>query len=181
MDADAGCQDDQDVSTRDDRDTDDYDSDDDDGETRDEEDELKEPIDAEGVPRCVSCAGEVVEGACHFCATEHIWVPVSCSRSNVARRRLYLTRQKLYEESNATDSHAVGLDRSLVPRGDTPLCDATMFKKPPHGYSKADYTHLLKRGANRLMVETFALEFTPEDGYSRGQTRNSLMSFPGPR
>ena len=91
MDADAGCQDDQDVSTRDDRDTDDYDSDDDDGETRDEEDGLKEPIDDGGVPRCVSCAGEVVEGACHFCATEHIWVPVSCSRSNVVQRRLYLT------------------------------------------------------------------------------------------
>ena len=92
MDADAGCQDDEDVSTRDDRDTDDYDSDDDGGETRDEEDGLKEPIDDAGVPRCTSCAGEVVEGACHFCATEHSWVPVSCSRSNVLRRRLYLTR-----------------------------------------------------------------------------------------
>lgn len=54
MDPDAG---DEDVSTRDDRDTDEYD----DGET-DEEDELQEPIDDAGVPRCVRCAGEVVEG-----------------------------------------------------------------------------------------------------------------------
>jgi len=86
MDPEAGCQDDQDDSgTQDDQDTDDEDEDD--GETRDEdgeEDELQEPIDDAGVPRCISCAGEVVEGACHFCATEHIWVPVSCSTSTKA-------------------------------------------------------------------------------------------------
>lgn len=154
MDPDAG---DEDVSTRDDRDTDEYD----DGET-DEEDELQEPIDDAGVPRCVRCAGEVVEGACHFCATEHVWVP------------------ELYEESNATDSHVVALDRSLVPRGDTPLCDAIRFKKTPHGYSKADFTHLLKRGATRLMVETFSLEFTPEDGIFAWADQELFDEFSGP-
>lgn len=154
MDPDAG---DEDVSTRDDRDTDEYD----DGET-DEEDELQEPIDDAGVPRCVRCAGEVVEGACHFCATEHVWVP------------------EFYEESNATDSHVVALDRSLVPRGDTPLCDAIRFKKTPHGYSKADFTHLLKRGATRLMVETFSLEFTPEDGIFAWADQELFDEFSGP-
>jgi hypothetical protein len=67
MDPDAGCQDDQDDSgTQDGGDTDDEDQD---GETRDEdgeEDELQEPINDAGVPRCISCAGRSLKGLVIF-------------------------------------------------------------------------------------------------------------------
>lgn len=79
------------------------------------------------------------------------------------------------KESYLEDNQATSLDRSLVPRGGTPLPDLESvlgtklpFELPleyrPRACRKEEYLELRRRGATQLMCEEFHLEFTYESG-----------------
>lgn len=140
----------------------------------DSDDSLPTPIyntqneswDDDYTPRCVECHGEVVEGHCACCDKEHAWDP------------------KLYEVSHSTESHAISTSRSRAPRSTTPLLRRSKIKvaQPPNVYLRRmdEYTQLLRRGATRLMCETFHLEFTKEDGIFAWADQNLYEEFSGP-
>lgn len=86
--------------------------------------------------------------------------------------------------SVSTNGVAIHPDRSLVPRGNTPLLDLDPADNHilPEGYRgrETEYFQLLKRGATRLMCETFHLEFTYKDGIFAWADTNIYDEFSGP-
>jgi len=78
-------------------------------------------------------------------------------------------------DDRKTESQAIHPDRSLVPRGVTPVRDIEEAEKPPPEYCASqyplhrpcreqEYHQLRERGATRLMCETFHLEFSYKGG-----------------
>ncbi|KAG6829487.1 hypothetical protein H0H92_004369 [Tricholoma furcatifolium] len=102
------------------------------------------------VERCVECSWEVVEGLCESCGAKHFWDPEDHEGDE--------PRDSLLMEI-AYDS-----DREQAPRGDTPLLPIQQNTRPIAGYTPLEYIALLQRGATRLMIETFNLEFSEEQG-----------------
>ncbi|GLB45708.1 hypothetical protein LshimejAT787_2600410 [Lyophyllum shimeji] len=134
----------------------------------DEEEGLPEPLydKADDTYRCTECGWEVVEGFCEACRKEFNW-----SEDN---EESSLPADSLYNEaSNDTD-------RDQVPRGTTPLRDVGPFRPLP-GYSLEDYEALLQRGATRLMIETFNLEYSHENGIFAWADSTLYSEFAGPK
>ncbi|KAF5329571.1 hypothetical protein D9619_009340 [Psilocybe cf. subviscida] len=146
----------------------------DDNDKEEEQDaDLPQVLILDDVYVCCSCGTEVLEGLCHswLCGMKHQWPP----------------EEGLDEEySVSTTNLAIHPDRSLVPRGDTPLggidpnCNPS--GSPPEEYHgrKDEYLQLLQRGATRLMCETFHLEFTHTGGIYAWADADIFDEFSGP-
>ncbi|KAG6829491.1 hypothetical protein H0H92_004373 [Tricholoma furcatifolium] len=107
--------------------------------------------DVEGINRCTECCWEVVEGFCEAC-------------------------QKAHKEAHILyDS-----DREQAPRGTTPLRDEQPTRPLP-GYTLEHYTDLVQRGATRLMIENFHLEFSPDRGIFAWADFELYEEFAGPK
>ncbi|KAG6905914.1 hypothetical protein DXG01_016970 [Tephrocybe rancida] len=121
----------------------------------------------EGVDRCVDCCWEVVGGLCEVCRKEH---------------------KQVEDEDNPWDPKdslhtaiTYDSDREQAPRGDTPLPVMGRPTRPLSGYTHEQYTALLRRGATRLMIETFNLEFTYETGIFAWADPTLYAEFAGPK
>lgn len=70
--------------------------------------------------------------------------------------------------TESTENQAIHYDRSLVPRGNTPLLPDSLFDRYPplaeYRSREGEYKELLRRGATRIMCETFHLEFSLQGG-----------------
>jgi hypothetical protein len=159
----------------------------------DEENGIPEPIvvsDTDGdLYFCTACAHEVVDGECTCCGLKHQWKEVSPSRLPPSPRRqteyAYIS-QGMGAESASTNTQAVHQDRSLVRRGNTPLpfFPFSECTGPPANYTPLrveEYIQLRRRGATRLMCETFDLEFSDEKGIFAHADTDLYEEFAGPR
>ncbi|KDR78013.1 hypothetical protein GALMADRAFT_138171 [Galerina marginata CBS 339.88] len=111
---------------------------------------------------CTECIGEVVEG-------------------NYAQISSY---DYAFQVPASTETQAIHPDRSLVPRGDTPLREIPVSAQgPPTQYRGAsrpeEYSELLRRGATRMMCETFNLEYTYEGGIYAWADTDLFEEFSG--
>ncbi|KAG6843902.1 hypothetical protein H0H87_011910 [Tephrocybe sp. NHM501043] len=107
----------------------------------------------DGVYRCIDCVWEVIED----------------------KDYPYEPKDSLHTEL-AYDS-----DREQAPRGYTPLPDIGCPSLPLLGYSLEQYTSLVQRGATRLMIETFNLQFTNEAGIFAWADSTLYAEFAGPK
>jgi len=87
--------------------------------------------------------------------------------------------------TESTANQAIHYDRSLVPRGDTPLLPDSMFDRYPppveyRGPREGEYKELLRRGATRIMCETFRLEFSQQCGIYAWADPQLFEDFSGP-
>jgi len=89
-------------------------------------------------------------------------------------------------ESASTNTQAVHQDRSLVRRGTTPLPSFPFSEStgPPANYLPLrvyEYIALRRRGATRLMCETFDLEFSDQKGIIAHADTDLYEEFAGPQ
>ncbi|KAF8963278.1 hypothetical protein BDZ97DRAFT_1919939 [Flammula alnicola] len=124
---------------------------------------------------CSACMVELQDGICCRCGLEHNWI--------VDEKDL---------DTISTVNQAIHADRSLVPRGDTPLRFIDPSPNPPPAEYCAshypvrrecrenEYMELLRRGATRLMCETFHLEFSHEHGIYAWADSDLFEEFSGP-
>ncbi|KAG6905913.1 hypothetical protein DXG01_016969 [Tephrocybe rancida] len=123
----------------------------------------------DGVDRCVTCSWEVVEGFCDVCQKQYQWEEPT-------------EKDELYEPKDSLHTNITyDPDRVQAPRGDTPLPDIGRAIRPVAGYSPEHYMALLQRGATRLMIETFNLEFTYETGIFAWADSTLYEQFAGPK
>ncbi|KAJ7038155.1 hypothetical protein C8F04DRAFT_370444 [Mycena alexandri] len=73
-------------------------------------------------------------------------------------------------------------DRVSAPRGDTPLRDLERYLLPSHMSPRDsdEYEQLRRRGATRLMCETFHLQFDPDTGIIAWADGDIYDEFSGP-
>ncbi|KAF9526244.1 hypothetical protein CPB83DRAFT_497684 [Crepidotus variabilis] len=145
------------------------------------EEELREPFFDGEFYRCLDCGFEVFQGRCESCGLMLIY---SESEHGVVDSSL-----------TTDDNFAIHPDRSLIPRGTTPLLEYFPSEEdefPPSEYlpsytplrrpSRIDeYHQLRRRGATRLMCETFGLSFTYEDGIYAWADAQLFEDFSGPK
>lgn len=104
-----------------------------------------------------------------------------------ARTELGVTflQDETSRDSISTLSQALRPDRSLVPRGDTPLreIDIAQLEAPPaeyrHQRRENEYMELIRRGATPLMCETFHLEFSYSGGIYAWADDEMFREFSG--
>ncbi|KAG6842653.1 hypothetical protein H0H93_003954, partial [Arthromyces matolae] len=72
-------------------------------------------------------------------------------------------------------------DREQGPRSTTPLSSIPRSARPLPAYTQAEYDALLQRGATRLMIETFHLEFSDERGIFAWADTALYEEFGGPK
>ncbi|KAG5349446.1 hypothetical protein C0989_003903, partial [Termitomyces sp. Mn162] len=72
-------------------------------------------------------------------------------------------------------------DREQTPRSTTPLLSIPRVIRPLPGYSYDQYKALLQRGATRLMIETFNLEFNQDKGIFAWADSALYKEFAGPK
>ena len=89
--------------------------------------------------------------------------------------------------TESTINQAIHHDRSLVPRGNTPLLEDNgilLRHPPPVEYRQKnredEYKELLRRGATRIMCETFHLEFSQQHGIYAWADPQLFEEFSGP-
>jgi hypothetical protein len=85
----------------------------------------------------------------------------------------------VYSDSLTLDSAGCE-DRTQFPRGDTPLLDIDP-EQPLRGYPYQEYISLRERGATRLMIETFNLEFDFDSGIFAYADGPIFEEFSGPQ
>ncbi|KAF8055200.1 hypothetical protein FPV67DRAFT_1436584, partial [Lyophyllum atratum] len=129
---------------------------------------LPEPIydAAHDTYRCTECAWEIIEGFCEGCQMEFFWDKENEENS--------LPVDSLFTEASND------CDRVRAPRGTTPLRDVGPFRALP-GYSDEEYEALLQRGATRLMIETFNLEYSHASGIFAWADPTLYAEFAGPK
>ncbi|KDR78012.1 hypothetical protein GALMADRAFT_244983 [Galerina marginata CBS 339.88] len=149
-----------------------------------DEDEDDDDEDRENLPEpilgldelytCTQCTYEVVDGVCFWCWKAHRWLV-----------------DETAQETVSTDTQAIHPDRSLVPRGNTPLREIGIQREIPASYRPShypvrresredEYLELLKRGATRFMCEVFSLEFTYLGGIYAWADDDLFREFSGP-
>ncbi|KAF5378546.1 hypothetical protein D9615_007074 [Tricholomella constricta] len=143
----------------------------DEGEEEEEDDDdetLPEPMydDMDEVYRCTECAWEIVEGICEGCQTEYQWDEQGDDG--------VLPADSLYTDSTYDP------DRQQAPRGSTPLRDIGPFRPLP-GHTREHYGALIRRGATRLMIETFNLEYTHARGIFAWADSTFYSELAGPK
>ncbi|KAG6829489.1 hypothetical protein H0H92_004371 [Tricholoma furcatifolium] len=132
------------------------------------------------VDRCMACSWEVVEGVCSKCETEHRLAEARTEFMIGRRTRLTI----LLQDDELVDSlltEDYDSDREQAPRGDTPLLLITQAGAPLPGYTEEEYDALLQRGATRLMIDTFELEFSNEHGIFAWADHDLYAEFAGPQ
>ncbi|KNZ76656.1 hypothetical protein J132_09189 [Termitomyces sp. J132] len=72
-------------------------------------------------------------------------------------------------------------DREQTPRSTTPLLSIPRVIRPLPGYSYDQHEPLLQRGATRLMIETFNLEFNQDKGIFAWADSALYKEFAGPK
>lgn len=86
--------------------------------------------------------------------------------------------------TESTENQAIHYDRSLVPRGNTPLLPDSLFERYPplaeYRSREGEYKELLRRGATRIMCETFHLEFSQQGGIYAWADPQLFEEFAGP-
>ncbi|KAJ7619067.1 hypothetical protein DFH06DRAFT_1060953, partial [Mycena polygramma] len=107
--------------------------------------------DKDKIYRCPQCTWELEEGVCSSgCQLEF--------------------DVDLCDDADYTSNEAFNPDRVSQPRGDTPLREDEPYFLPsfyatkPEPDGQNEYEELRRRGATRLMCETFHLEFDPDTG-----------------
>ncbi|KAF5329506.1 hypothetical protein D9619_009324 [Psilocybe cf. subviscida] len=143
-----------------------------------EDENLPEPFRLDWSYHCVECGWEVVDGTCSQCGLEHEW-----------------TSEHELKEENAPyngDNLAINWDRSLVPRGHTPLLhgpflvpdlddedSAPESSRLQEVNSYLEYFPLLARGATISMCERYQLEYTYEGGIYAWADEDLMDEFSG--
>ncbi|KAG6861477.1 hypothetical protein C0995_016256 [Termitomyces sp. Mi166 len=120
---------------------------------------------SEGVDRCIECAWEVLEGFCENCQKEH-----EVNEDGDEEPKDSLLTDVTYDP-----------DREQAPRCTTPLLTIPRVIRPLPGYSYDQCNALLQRGATRLMIETFKLEFSHEKGIFAWADSMLYKEFAGPK
>jgi hypothetical protein len=142
-------------------------------------------FESEGMYTCSDCAAEVVEGHCFLCGLEHQWEVITVlpclTKVSVNERGIF--QDDPHQNRATTDTQAIDSERSSVPRGNTPLLEVDEDFSPPLEYKRSriqEYMELLKRGATRLMCETFHLEYTYDKGIFAWADPLLYEEFAGP-
>ncbi|THU81364.1 hypothetical protein K435DRAFT_785043 [Dendrothele bispora CBS 962.96] len=144
----------------------------------DEEEDKDEPChpsavwdDVDKVFRCNKCCWETEDGVCDYCGIEYD-VPEEFSD----------TEQKAFFDNDTTISAAYCKDRSLKPRGDTPLPEYNPIDVPwLYRPTRVDeYAQLRRRGATINMCKTFSLSFDMDQGITAELTPQIKETFGGP-
>ncbi|EJD36441.1 hypothetical protein AURDEDRAFT_188394 [Auricularia subglabra TFB-10046 SS5] len=126
--------------------------------------ELPDPIwdEHDRVYRCVDCAGEVVEGQCQFCASEHT------------------EKDDEFEDKYTSEPLLpafYAIERGLTP----PAEDAQAVSAPPTFPGGDDaYRALLLHGATPAMIELFRLEWNALTGITAWATEPLFDAWAGP-
>jgi len=147
---------------------------------------------ADNVYRCSECAWEVAEGFCQGCHTRFQWDEV-CSfyiilpNNNDGPCLVKECDNKVESSLVCIDVESRNGDRTLAPRGTTPLLDienGTVHVPAAYrdnwGHSTGEYFDLLARGATPLMCETFHLQFTDARGIVAWADGDIYENFAGP-
>ncbi|KIM37788.1 hypothetical protein M413DRAFT_30705 [Hebeloma cylindrosporum] len=138
-------------------------------EDQEDEDEPLKPLfdESAGLYFCTDCLAEIDEGICIICGDKYEWQEANPLRN-----------------TESTENQAIHYDRSLVPRGNTPLLPDNLFDRypPPADYRsrEGEYKELLRRGATRIMCETFHLEFSHPGGIYAWADPQMYEEFSGP-
>ncbi|KAK7064198.1 40S ribosomal protein S3-1 [Favolaschia claudopus] len=115
--------------------------------------------------RCPECSWELEHGECVRCGLEF--------------------DIDLRDDADYTSNEALTAERISLARGDTPLRDDEIQLLPPPMYlnssGQIEYYELRRRGATRLMCETFNLEFNEETGIVAWADGDLYTEFAGPR
>ncbi|KAJ7492580.1 hypothetical protein FB451DRAFT_539204 [Mycena latifolia] len=120
--------------------------------------------DRDNVYRCPQCMWELERGRC----------PSGC------QLEFDIDAQ---DDADYTSNEAFNPDRVARPRGGTPLQEVDhLFVPPSQTYSGGldEYEQLRRRGATRLMCETFHLEFYPDCGIVAWADSDIYEEFAGP-
>ncbi|KAJ6604695.1 hypothetical protein DFH09DRAFT_1123524 [Mycena vulgaris] len=120
--------------------------------------------DKDSVYRCPQCMWELERGVC----------------SSGCRLEFDTDVQ---DDADYTSNEAFNTDRVAQPRGCTPLEEVGhLFRPPSQCYSGGldEYEQLRRRGATRLMCETFHLEFSSDAGIVAWADGNIYEEFAGP-
>ncbi|KAF9526242.1 hypothetical protein CPB83DRAFT_908630 [Crepidotus variabilis] len=126
--------------------------------------------------RCMVCGFEVIEGECAACGKLH-----KHSEANHVSAAL---------RSIGIENQAIHPDRSLVPRGTTPLLEfnsedealPSEYHSDSFPYARTEeYEQLRRRGATRLMCETFGLSFDFKDGIFAWADDDLFQEFSSPK
>ncbi|KAJ6575158.1 hypothetical protein B0H19DRAFT_1254758 [Mycena capillaripes] len=117
----------------------------------------------DNVYRCSECMWELEHGICSSCGLEFDIDP--------------------RDDMDCTTNEAFNPDRVSEPRGDTPLPeddDERYFVPSVYTNKREEYEELRRRGATRLMCETFHLEFDPDTGIIAWADGALYDEFPEP-
>ncbi|KIJ48506.1 hypothetical protein M422DRAFT_28447 [Sphaerobolus stellatus SS14] len=103
--------------------------------------------------RCSDCDYEVIEGECIWCGLKHQYDEEDEDALE-------------YDRSVQTDTTDIRSARLLAQRSMTPLRTTYEDDRPPSSFkgTREEYTALLQRGATRLMIATFHMDFKDETG-----------------
>ncbi|KAG8935318.1 hypothetical protein FRC01_003070 [Tulasnella sp. 417] len=136
----------------------------------DEMDELPTALDDFDCQRCTECGWEVVRGVCQYiyCGMEH-----ACDSED----KYCPDQQGVF-----TWDAYVASDRFPQPRGSTPLLEVASDEYSPEGWHGGYkmYRPLIARGATRLMIVTFQMTFTEEEGIVAWADDEIYRHFSGP-
>ncbi|KAJ7786360.1 hypothetical protein B0H16DRAFT_28529 [Mycena metata] len=116
----------------------------------------------DGVYRCSECMWEIDDRLCPTCGFEFDIDPL--------------------DDGDSTTNEGFSLDRGSVPRGDTPLRDLEQYVLPSYmsAHDSDEYEQLRRRGATRLMCETFQLQFDSDTGIIAWADSDIYDEFSGP-
>ncbi|THU96923.1 hypothetical protein K435DRAFT_965701 [Dendrothele bispora CBS 962.96] len=148
------------------------------GDEEDEEEDEDEPCypvwdENDKVFRCNKCCWEILDGICGHCDIEHD-IPKEFSDAE---------QKAAFFDNDTTISAAYCQDRSLKPRGDTPLPENHPVDDVPWPYRTShvdEYTQLRRRGATVEMCKTFSLSFDNDQGVTAELTPQIKETFGGP-
>ncbi|RDB18226.1 hypothetical protein Hypma_000466 [Hypsizygus marmoreus] len=139
-----------------------------DEESGDEDNEVEANWDSDdNIYRCPDCQWEVIESMCQACAREFKWDD---------------EQEDSFPSDSLEENAAIHEDRTSSCRSATPLDDIGPFRPlPAYSRREKEYEALLRRGATRLMIETFNLEYTFEKGIFAWADGELYNQFAGPK